>query len=146
MTAQKPKILLVEDEQAHADLIMIAMEQHELGNDVIHVKDGEEALNFLLRKGEYSKQGCEDMPNLILLDLRLPRVDGLEVLTRIKSDEKLKKIPVVILTTSASEKDLLKAYENNVNSYLVKPVDYKKFRKMLETLGYYWLGYNRKPY
>ncbi len=146
MTAQKPKILLVEDEQAHADLIMIAMEQHELGNDVIHVKDGEEALDFLFRQGKYSKQGCEDVPNLILLDLRLPKVDGLEVLTRIKSDDELKKIPVVILTTSASEKDLFNAYENNVNSYLVKPVDYKKFRKMLETLGYYWLGYNRKPY
>jgi len=139
-------ILLVEDEPAHAEIVRRNFEISHLANRLMHVADGQAALDYLFRTGEFGDSDKFPMPDLILLDLRLPRVDGLEVLKTIKSDENLRRIPVVILTTSAVEADKLKAYERNANSYLVKPVDFPKFVALMESLNYYWLAWNRYPY
>lgn len=140
MDGQPVKILLAEDNASHAKLIMRCLEDHAVANEITHVTDGEAALDFLLLPHENSFY-----PDLILLDLRLPKVDGLEVLKQIKSTEKLLTIPVVILTTSDAETDIAKAYKLNANSYLVKPVDFDQFSKMLKHLGFYWLAWNRSP-
>jgi CheY-like chemotaxis protein len=116
-----------------------------LANRLISVEDGQAALDYLHRKGQYDDEAKFPMPNLILLDLRLPKIDGLEVLKTIKSDQKLSIIPVVILTTSSAEADMVKAYELKVNSYLVKPVDFIQFSRLMETFGYYWVAWNQYP-
>ena len=139
-------ILLVEDEPAHAEIVRRNFETSHLANRLMHVADGQAALDYLFRKGEFHDPHIFPMPNLMLLDLRLPRVDGLEVLKTIKSDENLRRIPVVILTTSAAEADVVKAYDFKANSYLVKPVDFSQFIKLMESLGCYWLAWNRYPY
>lgn len=138
-------ILLVEDNPDHTELVMRSFEEHQLANSIYHVSDGEEALNYLFRRNEYSDPLKSPTPHVILLDLRLPRVDGLEVLKEIKKDEKLRRIPVVILTTSEAEIDVARAYDGYANSYLVKPVVFEKFSIMMKELGVYWLGLNRKP-
>jgi CheY-like chemotaxis protein len=109
------------------------------------VEDGQEALDYLYRKGKYKDTDQSPLPNLILLDLRLPKVDGLEVLKTIKADPALSSIPVVILTTSPAESDMVKAYKYNANSYLVKPVDFSKFNQLMNTFGYYWIVWNQYP-
>jgi CheY-like chemotaxis protein len=109
------------------------------------VEDGQAALDYLNRQGEYNNAEKFPMPNLVLLDLRLPKVDGLEVLKNIKSNPKLSAIPVVILTTSAAETDMVKAYEHHANSFLVKPVDFTQFSKLMDTFGYYWVAWNQYP-
>lgn len=139
-------LLLVEDDAAHAEIVRRNMADSRLANLLMHVEDGQEALDYLYRKGEYADERKFPQPNLILLDLRLPKVDGIEVLEIIKSDPKLSLIPVVVLTTSAAEKDRVKAYESHVNSYLVKPVDFSQFADLMETLGYYWIAWNKYPY
>lgn len=138
-------ILLVEDNRDHAELVLRALQTHKIGNRIHHVADGEEALDYLFRKGVYAEPRDSPRPNLVLLDLRLPKVDGLEVLKKLKSDDELQRIPVVVLTTSEAERDLAGAYESYVNSYLVKPVDWPKFAKLIEDLGFYWLAWNRVP-
>jgi len=138
------KILLVEDDDDHAELVKRSLDEHCVANMFKRVADGQQALDYLMRKGDYSDL-AEPLPNLILLDLRLPKVDGFEVLKRLKHDDGLKQIPVVILTSSESECDIAKAYENYANSYLVKPLDFACFTKMMKTLGYYWLGWNKYP-
>jgi len=138
-------ILVVEDDPAHVEIIRRNFEASRLANRLISVEDGQAALDYLFRKGEYNNQAKYPMPNLILLDLRLPKVDGLEVLKIIKSDQMLTKIPVVILTTSAAEADMVKAYEHHANSFLVKPVDFTQFSKLMETFGYYWVAWNQYP-
>jgi len=138
-------ILLVEDNPDHAELIVRSFEEHRVANRIFHVRDGEEALNYLFRKGTYRDPGSSPRPHVILLDLRLPKVDGLEVLKEIKSSDELSQIPVVALTTSDSRHDMAGAYRSHVNSYLVKPVDFDKFTKLMDDLGFYWLAWNRKP-
>ena len=138
-------ILLVEDNEDHAELVRRSFADNHVANTIHHVKDGEEALDYLFRRGAYSDRHSSPVPNLILLDLRLPKVDGIEVLREIKAAETLKCIPVVVLTSSSSEKDIARAYANYANSYLVKPVDFEKFTKMMKDLGYYWLAWNKNP-
>lgn len=138
-------ILLVEDNSDHAELVLRSLKNHRVANTIHHVGDGEAALDFLFRRGAYSDSEASPRPHVILLDLRLPRVDGLEVLKEIRADEELRSIPVVILTTSEAERDVAVAYDNFVNSYLVKPVDFAKFAQMMTDLGFYWLGWNRQP-
>jgi len=138
-------ILVVEDDPAHVEIIRRNFEASRLANRVISVEDGQAALDYLYRKGQYNDGTKFPMPNLILLDLRLPKVDGLEVLRIVKLDQKLTRIPVVILTTSAAEADMVKAYEYHVNSFLVKPIDFTQFSKLMETFGYYWLAWNKYP-
>lgn len=139
-------ILMVEDNMDHAELILRCFDDHRLANKVFHVTDGEAALHYVYGSGPFTDRTVYPRPNLILLDLRIPKVDGLEVLTQIKQAETTKHIPVVILTSSENEKDLLSAYSNFVNSYVVKPLDYDKFMTLMEELNFYWLGWNRVPY
>ena len=138
-------ILLVEDNQDHAELIVRSFQDHRVVNKIYHVVDGEKALDYLFRRGEYADPESSPQPHVILLDLRLPRIDGLEVLKEVKADENLRRIPVVILTTSEAESDLAQAYEHHANSYLVKPVDFDKFTQLMDDMGFYWLGWNRHP-
>ncbi len=138
-------ILLVEDEEAHAEIVRRNFEISRIANRLIHVADGQAALDYLYRRNEFSDPAQSPRPGVILLDLRLPKVDGLEVLKIIKADPKLHKIPVVILTTSKAEADMIKAYDNHVNSYLVKPVDFTQFNQLMETFGFYWLAWNQNP-
>ena len=139
-------ILLVEDDLAHIEIIKRTFGESRLANRLISVEDGQAALDYIYRKGQYNNADKFPMPNLILLDLRLPKVDGLEVLKIIKADQNLGIIPVVILTTSSAEADMVKAYEHNANSYLVKPVDFTKFSQLMNTFGYYWVVWNQYPH
>jgi two-component system response regulator len=139
------EILLVEDNPNDAELAMRALKKSNLANKLVWVKDGAEALDFLFATGAYANQQIEDMPKIVLLDLRLPKVDGLEVLRRVKEDEELKRLPTVVLTTSGAESDMVNAYTRGAGSYLVKPVDFEKFTKLMEIFGYYWLAWNRFP-
>ncbi len=138
-------ILLVEDDPAHAEIVLRNLEGFRIANRVVHVDDGQKALDYLYRQGDFHDPGQSPQPGLILLDLRLPKVDGLEVLEIVKGNPETSRIPVVILTTSSAEADMVRAYKNNANSYLVKPVLLKDFVEMLEALGYYWLVWNEYP-
>ncbi len=138
-------VLLVEDNEDHAELIKRSLSQNRMANQIIWVDNGEKALHYLLHKDEYHDPSTSQRPNLILLDLRLPRIDGLEVLRTIKGNPELQQIPVVILTSSAAATDIAKAYEFHANSYIVKPLDFAKFTGLLDDLGYYWLGWNQQP-
>jgi CheY-like chemotaxis protein len=138
-------ILLVEDNPDHKELILRNLKDHRLANTIHNVSDGEAALDYLYHKGAYQDPIRFPAPHLILLDLRLPKIDGLEVLKQIKKDDALKSIPVVVLTTSEAEADIAAAYANFVNSYLVKPVDFDKFKELMDDLGFYWLAWNRCP-
>ena len=139
-------ILVVEDDPSHVEIIRRNFEASRLANRLLSVEDGQAALDYLNREGKYNDADKFPIPNLILLDLRLPLVDGLDVLKIIKSDSKLNKIPVVILTTSSAETDMVKSYESHANSYLVKPVDFTQFSKLMETFGYYWVAWNQYPH
>jgi CheY-like chemotaxis protein len=136
-------VLLVEDNVDHAELVLRTFDDHHIPIRIHHVTDGEAALDYLLHRGRFAQPEQSPRPHLILLDLRLPRVDGLEVLQEIKSSEDLQEIPTVILTTSEAERDVARAYQHHANSYLVKPVDFAKFTKLMDDLGLYWLGWNR---
>jgi CheY-like chemotaxis protein len=138
-------ILLVEDDPAHAEIVFRNLVQFRVANQILHVEDGQAALDYLHQQGKYADPQTSPRPALILLDLRLPKVDGLEVLRRIKEDPDLKPIPTVVLTTSRAELDMVSAYANGAGSYLVKPVDFEKFTKLMETFGYYWLAWNQYP-
>ena len=139
-------ILLVEDDPAHAEIVRRNLENSRLANRLVRVADGQAALDYLYRQEEYSDPEVSPRPGIVLLDLRLPKVDGLEVLATIKSDPDLSAIPVVILTTGSAEADMVKAYGDHANSYLVKPVDFQQFSALMEALGYYWLVWNEYPY
>ena len=140
------KLLLVEDNDAHAEMVKRSFEQHKISNEIYHVDDGQKALDYIFREGEYTDEEKYPRPNCILLDLRLPKVDGLEVLRRIKSNDDTRKTPVVILTTSSADKDIAQSYEYNANSYVVKPMDFTKFESLMQDLGYYWLAWNQNPW
>lgn len=147
ITNGKPlKILLVEDNPAHAEMVMRSFEANRVANEIKLVVDGEDALDYLNNRGKYSDADKHSNPDLILLDLRLPKIDGLEVLDSIKTTEHLALIPVVILTTSDADMDVAKAYKRHANSYLVKPIEFDNFTKMMDELGYYWLAWNHKPF
>jgi len=146
MKGEPIAILLVEDDPAHAEIVRRNFKGCRMANRLMHVEDGQEALDYLYRKGKFSDPEKSPRPGIILLDLRLPKVDGLEVLKIIKSDPGLDRIPVVILTTSAAEADMIKAYDSHANSYLVKPVDFPQFVALMESICYYWLAWNEYPY
>ncbi len=139
-------ILLVEDNPAHAELVKRSLEGHPVANRIIHISDGETALNFLLRRGDFADPEKSPRPHVVLLDLRLPRVDGLEILKEIRTSAELEKLPVVILTTSEAEIDAARAYEYHANSFLVKPLDFDKFVRLMDDLGFYWLKWNYYPW
>ncbi|HET7833672.1 MAG TPA: response regulator [Gallionella sp.] len=139
------EILLVEDNPTDAELATRALKKSNLANKLIWVKDGAEALDVLFGRGNYSGRGQDTVPHVILLDLRLPKVDGLEVLRVIKNDERTKHIPVVVLTSSKEDRDVAEAYKLGVNSYISKPVAFEAFAKTVADLGMYWLLLNRPP-
>ncbi|MGA2151745.1 MAG: response regulator [Geobacteraceae bacterium] len=143
MTTLK-QILLVEDSANDAELTMAALAKHNLANAVTWVHDGEEALDYLYCRGKYAGRVCDDLV-LILLDLKLPKVDGLEVLRTIKSDERLQLIPVVVLTSSREERDMVESYKLGVNAYVVKPVDFTEFMNAVMMLGMFWALVNEPP-
>lgn len=141
---EQVEILLVEDNAFDAELTTRALRNGALANKLLWVKDGQEALDYLFRAGEYA--GREDtVPRLVLLDLKMPKVDGIEVLKAIKADERTKRIPVVVMTSSQEEKDLARTYDLGVNSYVVKPVDFNSLAEVARQAGYYWLAINRTP-
>lgn len=135
-------ILLVEDNEGDVVLTLEALKEAKLKNKISVVRDGEEAMDFLYRRGRYVS---EDLPHLILLDINLPKMDGKEVLIRVKKDPDLKKIPVVVLTTSSSEKDILEAYNNYANCYITKPVDLDKFIEVIHTVEDFWISIVQLP-
>jgi two-component system response regulator len=139
------KILLVEDDPAHAEIVRRNLGDFRVANQIVHVEDGQAALDYLFRQGAYTDPTSSPRPDLILLDLRLPKVDGLEVLDRLKASDELSLIPTIVLTTSSAETDLLNAYSRGAVSYLVKPVDFDKFTKLMNAFGFYWLAWNRFP-
>jgi two-component system, response regulator len=139
------EILLVEDNPNDAELAIRALKKHNLANRVHIARDGVEALDFIFAAGPYSGRDINHHPKVILLDLKLPKVDGLEVLRKIKSDERTKVIPVVILTSSREERDLVESYKLGANSYITKPVDFESFVKAVSELGLYWLLLNQPP-
>jgi CheY-like chemotaxis protein len=142
---QKKSILLVEDNPDDEDLTLMALKQNNILNDVMVARDGVEALDFLLGTGAHAGRDLSLMPAVTLLDLKLPKVDGLEVLRRLRSDERTKLLPVVILTSSKEETDLIKSYSLGANSYIRKPVDFGNFTEAVRQLGLYWLVLNEIP-
>ena len=136
-------ILFIEYDPAHAEITLRNFKKNRIGNNITHLSDGQEALDYLFHQGNYKDPESSPIPHLILMDLRLPKVDGLEVLEKIRTSESLRCIPTIILTTSEAEVDIAKAYNFNVNSYLVKPLDVEKFAKMIETFGFYWIVWNK---
>lgn len=145
MTDQIIEILLVEDNPDDVELALLALEEYNIANRIHVVRDGAEALDYLFCRGAYDGRNADDKPKVILLDLKLPRVDGLEVLQAIKADPQLRQIPVVMLTASNQETDLVRSYELGVNSYIVKPVDFDQFKDAMRSIGFYWLLLNQNP-
>lgn len=139
------EILLVEDNPQDLELTTRALRKANLANHIQVARDGEEALEFIFCEGPYSNRKIEDKPKVILLDLKLPKVDGLEVLERIKNDDRTKDIPVVVLTSSREQKDVIESYQLGVNSYIVKPVSFDQFIEAVRNLGMYWLLLNQAP-
>lgn len=137
------EILLVEDNPTDVELTLRGLKKHNLVNNIVVVNDGEEALDFIFAKGKFIDRSIHNGPKVIFLDLKLPKIDGLEVLRIIKNDERAKLIPVVVLTSSSEEKDIIESYKLGVNSYIVKPVDFDKFIESVGELGMYWLLLNQ---
>lgn len=138
-------VLLVEDNVSHAELAIRSLERANVGAKIYHVMDGEAALNFLNHQDIYADPALSPRPHVVLLDLRLPKIDGLEVVRLMKASPNLVSIPVVILTTSKHDEDVARAYANHVNSYLVKPINFEKFQQLMHDLGFYWLIWNYRP-
>ncbi len=143
MIEQNVEVLLVEDNPRDAELTIRAFKRNHLADRIFHVQDGAEALDFLFRRGKYQEYESESVPRVILLDLKLPKINGLEVLRRIKNDPQLQTIPVVVVTSSAEDPDLDAAYELGANSYVIKPVQFEAFMEAMTKLGIYWLMANR---
>ncbi len=138
------RILMVEDDPKDVELTLTALEDYNLANEVVLARDGQEALDYLYCRGKFSARASEN-PAVMLLDLKLPKVDGLEVLQQIKSDERLRMIPVVVLTSSHEEKDMMQSYKLGVNAYVVKPVDFHEFVNAVKELGVFWAMINEPP-
>lgn len=139
------EILLVEDSFEDAELTRMALKKNNLANNLIHVEDGAAALDFIFAQGAYVDRNISNIPKVILLDLNMPKIGGLEVLRRIKADERTKFIPVVIMTSSKEESDIIESYKLGVNSYVVKPVGFDAFAKAVADLGLYWMVVNQSP-
>lgn len=138
------RILLVEDDPKDVELTLTALEEYNLANEVVVAADGEQALDYLYYRGNYVRRAHEN-PSVLLLDLKLPKVDGLDVLKQLKSDENLRMIPVVVLTSSREEKDMVASYKLGVNAYVVKPVDFHEFVNAIKELGVFWAVINEPP-
>ena len=143
MNSEELDILLVEDNQDDMALALHALKREKLANNIFVVRDGEDALDFLFCRGAFAHRSFDHPPKLVLLDLKLPKVDGLEVLKQVKSDPRTKAIPVVIMTSSKEERDLVASYHLGANSYIQKPVDFDQFREVVKTVGLYWLVINQ---
>ncbi len=139
------EILLVEDNPQDLELTLRALKKANLANRIQVARDGAEALEFIFCEGEHAGRSIDDTPKVILLDLKLPKVDGLEVLQRVKSDPRTKNIPVTILTSSKEQRDVVESYNLGVNSYIVKPVNFESFSNAIQALGFYWLLLNQPP-
>ncbi len=145
MTADRVEILLVEDNPKDVELTLHALKMYHLTNPIQVVRDGAEALEFLFCTGAYSDRQIKDGPKVVLLDLKLPKVNGLEVLEKIKADPRTRALPVVVLTSSREDRDIAQCYKLGVNSYIIKPVDFEQFAEAVRTLGLYWLLLNQPP-
>jgi two-component system response regulator len=143
MNDNRVEILLVEDNPHDAEMTIRTLKKIHLANRLIHLKDGAEALDFIFSRGAYTSRSINDKPKVILLDIKMPKVDGIEVLRQIKSNPDTKTIPVVIMTSSKEEQDIITSYNLGVNSYVVKPVDFDGFAKAISELGFYWLITNQ---
>jgi two-component system, response regulator len=146
MEYNEVEILLVEDNQTDAELTIRALKKHNLGNKLVWVKDGAEALDYLFARGNYSARDINHSPKVVLLDLRLPKVDGLEVLKTMRSADETRLIPVVILTSSKEDRDIVESYKLGVNSFISKPVEFEEFLNTVSELGLYWLLLNKSPF
>lgn len=142
---QELEILLVEDNPNDAELTIRALKKHKLANQLVHVRDGQEALDFLFAEGKYSDRQAHEKPRVMFLDLKMPKLSGIEVLRIIKSDERTRRIPVVVLTSSNEDPDLQACYDLGANSYVVKPVEFDTFIKAVSDLGMYWMILNKSP-
>jgi CheY-like chemotaxis protein len=145
MQYKELQILLVEDNMSDAMLTIRALKKHKLANNLVHLYDGAQALDFLFGKGEYEGRNLAEKPKVIFLDLKMPKVDGLEVLRQLKADDRTKLIPVVMMTSSREERDIVESHRLGVNSYIVKPVEFENFSKIVADLGLYWLLVNQTP-
>jgi two-component system response regulator len=145
MENKEVEIILIEDNPNDAEMTIRALRKNNITNHLVHLKDGEEALEFIFGTGNYIGRNTNNLPKVILLDLKMPKVDGLEVLKTIKADEKTKLIPVVVLTSSNEDPDINKCYKLGANSYIVKPVGFENFTKAIAELGMYWLLLNKAP-
>src|SRR5271154_5316422 len=145
MTQKQIEILLVEDNQDDLELTLHALRKENLANSIHVARDGEEALEFLFCDGPYADRSFDYPPRLVMLDLKLPKIDGMEVLRRLKADPRTRLIPVVILTSSKEERDLINGYGLGANSYIQKPVDFEQFRETVKRAGFYWLLINQAP-
>lgn len=145
MKGEPLTILLVEDNEDHAVAVKRSLKNHKVANEIHHVLDGEAALDYLFRRGVYADPAESPRPHLVILDLRLPKIDGLEILKTIKETDELKRLPVVILTSSQAEKDIAMAYDYHANSYVTKPLDFDKFVQLMKDVGFYWLAWNVHP-
>lgn len=145
MIAQNKVILLVEDNDDDVALTMRAFGKSGVSNEIVVVRDGVQALDYLLGTGTYAEQGPPDLPQVVLLDLKLPKVDGLEVLRKIRSEERTRRLPVVVLTSSNEQRDLVDSYDLGANSFVRKPVDFAQFLEAARQLGLYWLVLNQRP-
>ncbi len=139
------EILLVEDNMGDAELTIRALRKNNLANHLVHLEDGQEALDYIFAEGNYSNRNIENTPKLILLDLKMPRINGIQVLQKIKSDDRTKKIPVIVLTSSKEDPDIEECYLLGANSYVVKPVQFEKFLAAVSEIGLYWLLLNQPP-
>ena len=140
-----PEILLVEDNPNDAELTIYALKSKKIANNITLLKDGAEALDYIFAKGAYSGRNIDELPQVILLDINMPKVNGLEVLRKIRDDKRTCMIPVVILTSSREDRDIVESYKLNVNSYIVKPVDFDKFMEAVSEIGLYWIVLNQPP-
>jgi two-component system response regulator len=145
MEHHEVEILLIEDNPEEAELTIRGLKKYNLANKLLHIDDGEEALEFIFSTGRYAGNKAPLHPKLILLDLKLPKVDGLQILREIKANEATKTIPVAVLTSSKEEKDIIESYKLGVNSYIVKPVNFESFTKAVSELGLYWVILNQSP-
>jgi two-component system, response regulator len=143
MNSEQLDILLVEDNQDDMDLALHALKREKLANNIFVARDGEEALDFLFCRGTFAERSFDHPPKLVLLDLKLPKVDGMEVLKQLKGDPRTKTIPVVMMTSSKEERDLVSSYSLGANSFIQKPVDFDQFRETVKTVGLYWLVTNQ---
>jgi len=142
MPNREVEILIVEDNPRDLEMTLRALRKHNLANRIVTVADGAEALDFVFARGAYATRNPDSMPRVIFLDLKLPKVDGIEVLRQIKADERTRRIPIVIISSSAADRDRVESYHLGVNSYVVKPIEFENFAKTIADLGFYWLVIN----